>query len=67
MYGYQWQRDFGEGFVDIAGATGAAYTLTVNDVDATVRVRGHGDQPRRDDLRGQRADHARAAPPARAT
>ena len=38
MYGYQWQRDFGEGFVDIAGATGAAYTLTVNDVDAMVRV-----------------------------
>ena len=38
MYGYQWQRDFGEGFVDIAGAIGAAYTLTVNDVDAAVRV-----------------------------
>ena len=38
MYGYQWQRDFGEGYVDIAGATGSAYTLTVADVDATVRV-----------------------------
>ena len=38
MYAYQWQRDFGEGYVDIAGATGAAYTLTVADVDATVRV-----------------------------
>ena len=38
MYGFQWQRDFGEGYVDIAGATGAAYTLTVDDVDATVRV-----------------------------
>ena len=38
MYGYQWQRDFGEGFVDIAGATGAAYALTVGDVDALVRV-----------------------------
>jgi subtilisin family serine protease len=38
MYGYQWQRDFGEGFVDIAGASGAAYTLTVDDVDAEVRV-----------------------------
>ena len=38
MYAYQWQRDFGEGYVDIAGATGATYTLTVADVDATVRV-----------------------------
>ena len=38
LYAYQWQRDFGEGYVDIAGATGSAYTLTVADVDATVRV-----------------------------
>ena len=37
-YAYQWQRDFGEGYVDIDGATGATYTLTVADVDATVRV-----------------------------
>ncbi len=38
LYTYQWQRDFGEGFVDIAGATGSGYTLTVNDVAAEVRV-----------------------------
>ncbi|HEX5618438.1 MAG TPA: S8 family serine peptidase, partial [Solirubrobacteraceae bacterium] len=37
-YSYQWQRDFGEGYVDIAGATGTGYTLAVADVDATVRV-----------------------------
>ena len=33
-YGYQWQRDG----VDIAGATGSSYTLTADDVNATVRV-----------------------------
>ena len=38
LYGFQWQRDFGEGFVDIANATGSAYTLTVADVDASIRV-----------------------------
>ena len=38
MYAFQWQRDFGEGYVDIAGATGASYLLTVDDVDALVRV-----------------------------
>jgi hypothetical protein len=38
LYAFQWQRDFGEGYVDIAGATGSAYTLAVADVDATVRV-----------------------------
>ncbi|MDA0181890.1 S8 family serine peptidase [Solirubrobacter phytolaccae] len=38
MYSYQWQRDFGEGYVDIAGAVGAAYTLVAADVDALVRV-----------------------------
>jgi subtilisin family serine protease len=37
-YGYQWQRDFGEGYVDIAGARAPTYTLTVADVDATVRI-----------------------------
>ena len=37
-YAYQWQRDFGEGFVDIAGAKASAYTLTLADVNATVRV-----------------------------
>ena len=38
MYTYQWQRDFGEGYVDIEGATGASYMLTAADVDALVRV-----------------------------
>ena len=38
LYAYQWQRDFGEGYVDIEGATGASYTLLVADVDALVRV-----------------------------
>jgi hypothetical protein len=38
VYAYQWQRDFGEGYVDIAGATSSAYTLTVADVDTAVRV-----------------------------
>jgi hypothetical protein len=38
QYGYQWQRDFGEGFVNIAGATGSSYTLAVADEGAVVRV-----------------------------
>lgn len=38
VYSHQWQRDFGEGYVDIAGATGASYTLVAADVDALVRV-----------------------------
>src|SRR3954447_21515942 len=37
-YAFQWQRDFGEGYVDVPGATGSVYTLAVADVDATVRV-----------------------------
>jgi len=39
-YGYQWQRDVGDGdgFVDISGATSASYVLAAADVDATVRV-----------------------------
>jgi hypothetical protein len=37
-YSYQWQRDFGEGYVDIAGARAPTYTLTVADVDANVRI-----------------------------
>jgi fibronectin type 3 domain-containing protein len=37
-YSYQWQRDFGEGFVDITGATTNAYALTYADEGATVRV-----------------------------
>ena len=38
-YAYQWQRDAGVGFTDIAGATGANYTLAVADEGASVRVR----------------------------
>ncbi|HEY4098390.1 MAG TPA: hypothetical protein VGM33_22890 [Baekduia sp.] len=37
-YAYQWQRDSGSGFVDIAGATAAGYTLATADVGAIVRV-----------------------------
>lgn len=35
---YQWQRDAGAGFTDIAGATDATYTLTDDDAQALVRV-----------------------------
>jgi serralysin len=35
---YQWQRDTGSGFNDIAGATAATYTLTDDDANALVRV-----------------------------
>ena len=59
-YGYQWQRDFGEGYVDIAGARAPTYTLTVADVDATVRVVVTATNPARDDRGGERADDARA-------
>ena len=38
FYAFQWQRDFGEGWVAIDGATGGSYTLTTQDVDALVRV-----------------------------
>jgi hypothetical protein len=38
-YGYQWQRDTGSGYADIAGATSAAYVLAGADVAASVRVR----------------------------
>ena len=38
FYAFQWQRDFGEGWVAIDGATGGSYTLTTQDVDAQVRV-----------------------------
>src|SRR6185437_3935203 len=38
IYSYQWQRDAGEGYVDISGATAPAYTLTTDDENATVRV-----------------------------
>ncbi len=38
IYSYQWQRDAGEGYVNISGATAAAYTLVTDDENATVRV-----------------------------
>ncbi|MBE2315655.1 S8 family serine peptidase [Solirubrobacter sp. CPCC 204708] len=38
VYAFQWQRDFGEGWVAIDGATGGSYTLKAEDVDALVRV-----------------------------
>ena len=38
LYAYQWQRNSGEGYADIAGATSASYTLGLADEGATVRV-----------------------------
>jgi hypothetical protein len=38
VYAYQWQRDAGEGYTNIFGATAAAYTLVTDDEGATVRV-----------------------------
>ena len=38
IYTYQWQRDAGEGYVNISGATAASYTLVTDDENATVRV-----------------------------
>ena len=35
---YQWQRDAGEGFEDIPGATGTSYLLTQIDEGTTVRI-----------------------------
>ena len=37
-FAYQWQRDDGDGFTDISGATAASYVLVTADVEATVRV-----------------------------
>ena len=37
-YAFQWQRDPGNGFADIPGATTANYTLTTADLGATVRI-----------------------------
>jgi hypothetical protein len=44
---YQWQRNSGSGFANVAGATGTSYTLGDADVGATIRVvasytDGHG-------------------------
>ncbi|MGA9860269.1 MAG: hypothetical protein WBQ18_20550 [Solirubrobacteraceae bacterium] len=38
VYSYQWQHDAGEGYVNISGATGSAYTLGPADEGTTVRV-----------------------------
>lgn len=38
-YAYQWQRDTGSGYADIAGATSSAYTTVPADVGATLRAR----------------------------
>jgi hypothetical protein len=39
-FSFRWQRDEGEGdgFVDIAGATGTSYTPTVDDLDSPLQV-----------------------------
>jgi hypothetical protein len=37
-YAYQWQRNTGSGWADIAGATSSTYVLAGADVGATVRV-----------------------------
>ncbi len=36
--GYQWQENFGEGYVNITGATGTSYTPTEADVGANLRL-----------------------------
>ncbi|HEX4010693.1 MAG TPA: hypothetical protein VHX62_11815 [Solirubrobacteraceae bacterium] len=38
VYSYQWQRDGGEGFTNVSGATGSNYALGVADEGANVRV-----------------------------
>jgi hypothetical protein len=35
---YQWQRDDGDGFVDVTGATATTYILVHGDIDASFRV-----------------------------
>ncbi len=39
VYTYQWQRDSGSGFADIAGATANLYVLTQADVGAKLRIK----------------------------
>ena len=51
---YQWQHDFGSGFTDIAGATGATYLLGVADVGSTRADPRHRHQRRRE---RQRHEH----------
>jgi hypothetical protein len=38
-YGYQWQRDTGAGYVDIAGATGVTHKILTTEKNASLRVR----------------------------
>jgi len=38
-FAYQWQRDSGSGFADIAGATSNSYTLVTADLGARIRAR----------------------------
>ncbi|HEX3615974.1 MAG TPA: hypothetical protein VHU61_05530 [Solirubrobacteraceae bacterium] len=44
-YSYQWQRDTGSGFVNIAGATVATYTPGVADLGAQIEVQVIGHNP----------------------
>jgi hypothetical protein len=41
-FAYQWQRDAGAGFVDIAGATTSSYTAVVADAGARLRLQVTG-------------------------
>ena len=38
-YSYQWQRNTGSGFADIAGASNPTYFTVPTDVSATIRAR----------------------------
>ena len=38
VFSYQWVRSDGETYADIAGATGATFTLTEDDADKTIKV-----------------------------
>ena len=44
-YSDQWQRNAGDGYYNIVGATGPSYTLTVADENATVRLVVYGSDP----------------------
>ena len=58
-YAYQWQRDTGSGYTDIAGATETTYLLVSADVGAQVRLQVTADQRRR---HRQRRSAPRPAP-----
>ena len=67
---YQWQRDAGEGFEDIPGATGTSYLLTQIDEGTSVRIVVTATNPDRRSLRQasrQRRSSARcrSTPPRR--